>query len=708
MGRFMTLAESEAYNRRRRRMKELRRQIPNRPAAVVNTYPYRSLNSEKHEIRLLKIGSPPTIDKVMNFSLIHLSPDSNDGLAIGQKLHYEALSYTWSDRFGRANIGTTILIDGHKVAVTSNLASALKEIFHHDKKKLIWADAVCINQADISERNHQVSKMKLVYEKATRVITWLGEEYDCSEDAFKFFHSVLKRGVPKTMSESWVPWRSSIHIQREARAVMKLFARDYWRRIWVLQELKFAKDVMFCVGSETIEWRELEQVQELCWRHSAVIIDVLGSTDLGHMCARLWQDGPNIVDVGQDSETTNARKVGEMLVKHRRKDATDPRDKVFAILALCNWPTKERIAVDYGLDTSTVFVEATRFVIEQEQDLLILTDNKDYDTVERMSLGRPFHAPPSDRPREDSFYSFQTDSDPDLTSITLDLPSWVPNFGLPPIRQKSRISDWCQYSSLPTNETLLPGSTSKGASERGAALYVSAAGLTKPQIAILPDSKVLSTAGVRIGTVAEASNSMPAMEPGEFKFWPIYKILKIWFSNFSKNEGFKFEGQGGFLDLVLLGGLYKGDIGKEERDVFITATLKDLKLLVRRYSETELETQFHSLLGSVEVEADPTPERYRAAEVNIFGATHRLKDRTLLVLSTPDPEFAIGPECAEIGDLIVVLSGCAIPLVLRKKESESSDAWCIVGDAYVNRFMDGKAIDEVGSGARMMETFNIL
>jgi hypothetical protein len=55
----------------------------------------------------------------------------------------------------------------------------------NDQDKVLWIDALCINQPDVAERNEQVSKMKFVYQLAQGVVSWLGEEYDDSRGAFQ-------------------------------------------------------------------------------------------------------------------------------------------------------------------------------------------------------------------------------------------------------------------------------------------------------------------------------------------------------------------------------------------------------------------------------------------------------------------------------------------------------------------------------------------
>jgi hypothetical protein len=56
------------------------------------------------------------------------------------------------------------------------LSSALRRFRLLDQKRALWADATCINQADIKERDFQVTFMSRIYSSARQVHTWLGEE----------------------------------------------------------------------------------------------------------------------------------------------------------------------------------------------------------------------------------------------------------------------------------------------------------------------------------------------------------------------------------------------------------------------------------------------------------------------------------------------------------------------------------------------------
>lgn len=82
---------------------------------------------------------------------------------------YEALSYTW----GGSSAEHQIEINGRKIKAQSNLAHALATLRGRDTR-VLWVDALCINQIDIPERNRQVALMGEIYRRARRVLTWLG------------------------------------------------------------------------------------------------------------------------------------------------------------------------------------------------------------------------------------------------------------------------------------------------------------------------------------------------------------------------------------------------------------------------------------------------------------------------------------------------------------------------------------------------------
>lgn len=98
---------------------------------------------------------------------------------------FEALSYIWAN----ASVKGPITLDLHVVFVTVNFEAALRRMRLRDVSRRIWADAICIKQADVTESNSQVLLMRKVYAQCTKVLIWLGEEAEGDKVAFDFLDS---------------------------------------------------------------------------------------------------------------------------------------------------------------------------------------------------------------------------------------------------------------------------------------------------------------------------------------------------------------------------------------------------------------------------------------------------------------------------------------------------------------------------------------
>jgi Heterokaryon incompatibility protein (HET) len=118
---------------------------------------------------------------------------------------YFGLSYVWGD----ASAQKEIEVDGKIVQVGQNLYEALRalrEIPEIQMGTRVWIDALCINQQDIEERDVEVKRMADIYTRSLRVISWLGEEKDYSDDGVDFLHFLsLKDDIfLKRLGDSWL------------------------------------------------------------------------------------------------------------------------------------------------------------------------------------------------------------------------------------------------------------------------------------------------------------------------------------------------------------------------------------------------------------------------------------------------------------------------------------------------------------------------
>jgi hypothetical protein len=142
---------------------------------MANTYSYRPLEKPK-SIRLIELQ--PSRKGALNCDLIEVPLEESPP--------YEALSYTWDGQSRDQYINC----EGRNLAVTANCKAALRRLCPSHKSRLLWIDAICINQSSIEERNEQVEMMLVIYATARRTLIWLGESDMSSNYTFKFLSRV--------------------------------------------------------------------------------------------------------------------------------------------------------------------------------------------------------------------------------------------------------------------------------------------------------------------------------------------------------------------------------------------------------------------------------------------------------------------------------------------------------------------------------------
>ena len=128
--------------------------------------------------------------------LIHLLPGSRkssiecliEHANLESKPQYEALSYMWGVPEGEL----PIKINNSTVRIRPNLKSALYHLRKTHRERVIWIDALCINQKDTNERNRQVNQMARIYSMASRVVLWLGESDNSSSRAMAYMGNFCK------------------------------------------------------------------------------------------------------------------------------------------------------------------------------------------------------------------------------------------------------------------------------------------------------------------------------------------------------------------------------------------------------------------------------------------------------------------------------------------------------------------------------------
>lgn len=168
---------------------------------------------------------------------------------LSQNPKYEALPYMWGPEYPTH----TIEVNGSECEVRENLWQALYHLRDEREDRTLWIDAVCINQGNTRERNHQVSLMGTIYSKARRVVVWPGMSDRSSTSAIRVLKLLAEeRGTSDSGSSSF--FKSTI-FDGDALADLSSFCgRQYWSRLWIIQEVILGADVQVQCGDDSFDW----------------------------------------------------------------------------------------------------------------------------------------------------------------------------------------------------------------------------------------------------------------------------------------------------------------------------------------------------------------------------------------------------------------------------------------------------------------------
>ncbi|ORY04568.1 heterokaryon incompatibility protein-domain-containing protein [Clohesyomyces aquaticus] len=306
--------------------------------ALEPMYPSTDLDLGRQEIRLVELLDGSESETISLRFHRRVLDDSLD---------FTALSYMWGD----PDETRTILLDGTTFVIRENLWQFLSEVRRQGtyRKTLLWIDAICINQGNIRERNHQVELMGDLYSKATLVAAWLGVAGNGSDVAM----DLLNRRFCNSCEAShrigfhYISYRC---LERtELSTIEVLLSRPYWRRVWITQEVILAKRVVLHCGQRLFE---IPPSNEEC-PAPGLIWDSVGTI------------GGSILDSRRNWHQQDGAKGGFDFVTMARTSAwlqsSDVRDRIYALKGLLHPSELSRfnISVDYHLSPAELYMSLT-------------------------------------------------------------------------------------------------------------------------------------------------------------------------------------------------------------------------------------------------------------------------------------------------------------------------------------------------------------
>ncbi|KAL1857560.1 hypothetical protein Daus18300_010318 [Diaporthe australafricana] len=631
-------------------------------------------------------------------------------ITLGEGFQYEALSYTWGDQ----STGALITFNGVLLPIAHNLCTTLLHLRLLDRPRMLWVDAVCINQLDHEEKSVQVRLMRDIYQDASEVVVWLGPEEDDSNMAMDFLTGDVTAGcreaeVPldfeyfpdsdiapasthpehgagtedegkiraQIMDSRVVQSRPDTRIKHPSRpiteesetdrtwaAVFALVKRPWWTRVWIVQECVLPKrDPTVQCGHRTVSWKDFEKLK---------MVNIDGTSDPDSFpvstrsAVRIMYRISGLL-LARQSFHENTTMDLKLLLQYDtlNSEATNPKDKVYGLLGLTSEDCRASLLPDYSKSVTDVYMDTARYIINSTGSLNILSTNTNSRRVEE---------PP--------------------------LPSWVP--------------DWCLRASRP-RALLCSGIYSASRSYRA-------------NITTGPDPYILELKGLPVDLISDVSpviHHQDALGPSlHGTIRRLYELVRAAITRRVHNGRT-------LLDVHLIQRTLAMDPDPRNSDQFWRTLVADSHRLPSMTFVSPAPDHFAELFELFMFppdDADPLPRRIvdpnsfdnvridwprlttsaaSTVPVNFMPLSGQalrrekyleplkaeiarvLGERRLFV--TKAGRLGIGPPECRPGDIVSVLLGAEMPFLLRGQD-RSDGALRLIGESYVHGVMHGEAM----------------
>lgn len=635
---------------------------------------------------------------------------------LNQHSIYEAISYAWGDF---RHLKRVIHLNGKVLKITDNLFAALMAYSHPDRVRVLWVDAICINQTDPLEKAQQVALMANIYSRASMVQVWLSPASRWAMEAMAFLRRLSSQAeIFGTSADVGHARRiygwPVINISNEdaenlidgaiVHHVDFLLRCSWFKRVWVVQEVALATDLVVSCGHTTIPWVNMARALEVL--HGAYRKILRGTTrDSISGIKAAWEtvryrDEFRYVD--QHLERSHHWATNLAARQMRSKRCTDDRDRVYAMLAMIRSPIEMK--PDY---TKTVAETYTEFAQKFSPNSQLY-----FAGLARRQPERNVHATII---IEDDQTSTLDITDRDY------LPSWVPEFRPVP-------SQWLPQSRPVNNLAWTPtfGGTYAAASRLPFFF------LNHPSI-----PKIMHATGAILDTISTTSPAFPPMHPPSYFLSPVFFFQLINFLNHhlaNPPSSFVNSPPSSLPYAISLAKTLTAGIADCPDAETLLADYNDIKKHLSHLQKGSL-LWLIAIWYAFETHAlSPTGELYQAILLHTLARssqTHsapdtRPLDYTILHSSlSPDAQVAanflnflanvlaperlfttrggrIGlvPKMVRPGDGVAVVNGCQTPFVVRRvgrvrcEGEEAEGAVQVIGACYVQGWMTG----EIGDG----------
>ncbi|KAK3983898.1 heterokaryon incompatibility protein-domain-containing protein [Cladorrhinum sp. PSN332] len=679
--------------------------------------------------RLLQLGAGSWTEPAVSCILYELP--------VGRAPPYKALSYAWDN--GGDSSQFRISCNGAAISVSRNLYAALRRLRHPTEIVHLWVDAICINQQDDRERTHQVGMMREIYQHSQEVAIWLGEksgqdavgenikwrgmspcvDWAGDERDEKYWNGFLARETKPSRETNdvfgafCIFWLLAIgvdalkikplrHMGEQSNTILNglqaIMEQKWWTRIWVIQETVVATKARVYYDRISAPWSMLTQAADthnkglLATDSDSVYPYIQPLSRFSRMMGNIegirkaWRSPFHLVELLQT------------LRQFRSREATDPRDKVYALLGIIqDWDGPGKVSPDYTTPIHRVFRQTTTALIKHTSSLDVLAGV--HGTPNSTFPGSPVRRP-----------------------------SWVTDWSFPPnTNERYRLDTLCLYNTSNNDDTSTPRPTR------------------------LHGSSILEIHGFLFDQVWHVSPKQ--ILPNDDRFEVLYRGInlsrvaaKAWKHELQSLKGAEMNYPGGSYmydafcrtlcaDVEYSRDTNPGELRRARKNISSAYSAwlnsdgnkrrRNTSIIDRYWQERYVSQKDQT---KEDVEAENSTAFYHAVDRAAGG-------RRFFI--TRKGYIGLGPQDTNPGDSLSVVSGSTVPFILRKLRhpitcidaavetligsddqmtqaaaremggsrqprgrrvcnAEHRDCYQLIGDAYVHGIMDGEAVDAKG------------
>ena len=628
--------------------------------------------------------------------------------------NYEALSYVW----GAEKAQTPVICGQGELSITLNLERALRGLRLPSLTRCLWIDALCINQADLSERARQVEYMRLVYNYAKRVIVWLGPRSPVAQSAFDrakelcAYRATLLEAhgthsdrevhnqVELMVAEAFI----AASERESAESLIQLFQNQYFERVWCIQEVVASRYVIAKHGDLEIDMYDLLSLAK------CVNLQQLHDPRVPVFPPDPLQFWNVIYRQKNRSYYTNAVKIENSLGKInnvlgsiRDLKATDDRDRIFAVLGITDEGLEPVLAIMnvYGGHNS-------RWLALAQRGAMWLADKANAAgpgiDVGRHPALRPDYTKSTMEVYRD-FTRFMLRKAPRVLDIlghvqhtgvdptqNWEYPSWVPRFNVPR-----------SVSYFPC-ELFLAGIPYTGHFRYFAELH------DNPLRGNPAQPNLLQLDGFVFDEVVAATQPVDFCLPGDPPVEPLWD--QLFGIPLLPRPGLVYVCGDEQTDIAFFLTMCAGAMGAVMS--YLTEELEELgnrlqgiQRLIQKAKNNLLQWLSQTRGVYLETYQDLLPPTITAADQAPGDAyDYKLSAWSMSInrrlYRTRSGYLGLGPNVMRQGDMVAVLFGGHMPFILRPVQND----WLLVGDTYMHSsdLMNGHLVDRVRRGQESYQT----